>query len=58
MGTAGAAYVYDFAAQRAGQVPHPEAAVPGAVRDGVGGQFVHGQDHFAGPVLGQAGRSA
>ena len=47
------AAVNDLAAQRAAQVPYPEAAVPGAVRDRVSGQLMHGQDHLADPVLGQ-----
>ena len=47
------AAVNDLAAQRAAQVPYPEAAVSGAVCDRVSGQLMHGQDHLADPFLGQ-----
>jgi hypothetical protein len=51
------AVVADLAEQGLVRPPDPEAAVPGAVPDRVGGQLVHGDDQVVGAARGQAGLS-
>jgi hypothetical protein len=53
-GGRGAAVVH-LAVQRSGQVPYPQPCCSRAVAHGVGGQFVNGQDHVHGAVVGQPG---
>ena len=50
----GRAGVADLAVQGAGDDVEPEPPVSRAVTDGIGGQFVDGEHHVAGPVLGHA----
>jgi hypothetical protein len=51
----GYAVVADLAEQGVVGPEDPEPAVAGAVPDGVGGQFVHGDDQVVGPAWRQPG---
>jgi len=45
--------IVNLAVQRSGTLPYPQPPCSRAVADGVGRQFVNGQDHIPGPALRQ-----
>jgi hypothetical protein len=47
----GSTAVLHLAVQGPRQVPYPQPSCSGAMPDGVGGQFVNGQDHLNDPVF-------